>query len=106
MQENASIFRTSRLPSNVSNIIYYGKNGNFLYDKICKIVFQVSVSVFEFIYKFYRCSAQTNLKLKTVLLIDDIMTTGNTANALCKKLVPMGTLNIFFASVASVEYKH
>ena len=60
----------------------------------------------ENLEKSFKTQTQTNLKLKTVLLIDDIMTTGNTANALCKKLVPMGTLNIFFASVASVEYKH
>lgn len=52
----------------------------------------------------FKVQTETSLKFKTVLLIDDILTTGSTADAICKKLVATGTLYIFFATVASVEY--
>lgn len=42
---------------------------------------------------------------KTVLLVDDILTTGATADAVCYKLFTTGVEKVYFATIASVEYK-
>ena len=39
------------------------------------------------------------------MLIDDVLTTGATADAVCKKLLDAGAERVFLATVASVEYK-
>ena len=45
------------------------------------------------------------IKGKTVLLVDDILTTGATAEAIGNKLLGAGAKRIYLATVASVEYK-
>lgn len=45
------------------------------------------------------------LKGKSILLTDDVLTTGATADAMTKKLKTAGAAKVFFATVASVEYK-
>jgi ComF family protein len=42
---------------------------------------------------------------KVVLLVDDIMTTGATADAVCTALLNAGAKHVYFATIASVEYK-
>ena len=46
------------------------------------------------------------VKDKTLILVDDVLTTGATADAICKELKRRGAKKIYFASVASVEYKN
>ncbi len=43
-------------------------------------------------------------KGKTFLLVDDVLTTGATADAVCSKLKAAGAAEIYFAAIASVEY--
>ena len=45
------------------------------------------------------------IKGRNVLLVDDVLTTGATADALSKKLLSAGAAHIYLATVASVEYK-
>lgn len=48
---------------------------------------------------------RTVFKDKTVLVIDDVLTTGCTADEACKKVYAAGAKTVYFATVASVEYK-
>lgn len=43
-------------------------------------------------------------KGKTFLLVDDVLTTGATADAVCEKLKKAGAEKVYFAAIASVEY--
>lgn len=42
---------------------------------------------------------------KTIILVDDVMTTGATASAACSALMKKGARAVYFATVASVTYK-
>lgn len=42
---------------------------------------------------------------KILLLVDDVMTTGATADAVCAELLKKGAKKVYFATVASVQYK-
>ena len=45
------------------------------------------------------------VKGKIILLVDDVMTTGTTAEIICTELLKRGAVKIYFATAASVEYK-
>ncbi len=53
----------------------------------------------------FKVQSGTPLISKTVLLVDDIFTTGATADAISYKLFTAGATKVFLATVASVEYK-
>ncbi len=42
---------------------------------------------------------------KTLILVDDVMTTGATAEAVCTELLKRGAKKVYFVTAASVEYK-
>lgn len=48
---------------------------------------------------------EKDVKDKTLLLVDDVLTTGATADALTKILLKAGAKTVLFASVASVKYQ-
>lgn len=53
----------------------------------------------------FKAKSKNALLDKTVLLVDDILTTGATAEAICMQLFEAGAMKVFLATVASVEYK-
>lgn len=42
---------------------------------------------------------------KNLIVVDDVMTTGATADAICKELKKRGAAKVYFAAVASVKYE-
>lgn len=53
----------------------------------------------------YRAVKKDELAGKTVLVSDDVLTTGATADEVCSAVLKAGATQVYFASVASVEYK-
>ena len=53
----------------------------------------------------FKAKSKNALLDKNVLLIDDILTTGATADAVCMSLFHAGAMRVFLATIASVEYK-
>jgi len=53
----------------------------------------------------FKINDKNAVKGKTVLILDDILTTGATADEMCKIILRAGANCVYFATVASVEYK-
>ena len=53
----------------------------------------------------FKVVKRESVKGKKVLLVDDILTTGSTANEICRILLKAGATAVYVATVASVEYK-
>ena len=53
----------------------------------------------------FKVEKASEIKGKRVLLIDDVLTTGATAEAITEKLLKAGADSVYLATVASVEYK-
>ena len=48
---------------------------------------------------------RNEVKGKTLIVVDDVLTTGATADAVCRELKKRGAKKLYFATIASVEYK-
>lgn len=53
----------------------------------------------------FKVQKRSWLKGKTVLLIDDVLTTGSTANELSRVILNAGAKEVYLATAASVEYE-
>jgi len=53
----------------------------------------------------FSVEARSEIKGKSVLIVDDVLTTGATADAMAKKLLGAGAKCVYLATVASVEFK-
>lgn len=53
----------------------------------------------------FKVEKRAEIKGKNLLLIDDVLTTGATADAVCKVLLGAGAARVYLATVASVEYR-
>lgn len=52
----------------------------------------------------FKVKKRAELKGKSVLLVDDVMTTGSTVDEICRILLSAGAEKVYVATVASVEY--
>lgn len=69
---------------------------------------QKSLTMKERAENLHACFAiadRDSVKGKRVLLVDDVLTTGATADEVCRELQIAGAKEIYFMTVASVEYK-
>lgn len=57
------------------------------------------------VLRCFRVAKKEEIKDKIVLVIDDVLTTGATANEACRVIKKAGAKAVYFASVASVEYR-
>ncbi|MDE5721779.1 MAG: ComF family protein [Clostridia bacterium] len=53
----------------------------------------------------FKVAKREEIKGKSVLIVDDVLTTGATCEAMAKRLLSAGAKKIYLATVASVEYK-